>query len=85
MTALTTPTLHFYVASAPATGVGFDGWIDFTNNSDAQILIGLPNNVTVPPAPSPTPEPAAWVMMLAGFSLVGGAMRSRKMMVVSFG
>jgi len=29
-------------------------------------------------ASSPAPEPASWAMMLGGFGLVGGAMRSRK-------
>ena len=31
------------------------------------------------------PEPATWAMMLAGFGLVGGAMRSRRKAVVRFG
>ena len=31
------------------------------------------------------PEPATWGMMLGGFSLVGGAMRTRKKATVSFG
>jgi PEP-CTERM motif len=34
---------------------------------------------TAPPPPSPTvPEPASWAMMIAGFGLVGAAMRRRK-------
>jgi len=37
-------------------------------------------------APGAVPEPASWAMMLGGFGLVGGAMRSRKRMsAVSFG
>ena len=31
------------------------------------------------------PEPASWAMMLAGFGIVGGAMRRRQRMSVSFG
>jgi hypothetical protein len=31
------------------------------------------------------PEPASWAMMLGGFGLVGGAMRSRRKAAVSFG
>ena len=31
------------------------------------------------------PEPASWAMMLGGFGLVGGAMRSRRKATVSFG
>lgn len=30
------------------------------------------------PASAPVPEPANWAMMIAGFGLVGGAMRARK-------
>ncbi|SNS78854.1 PEP-CTERM protein-sorting domain-containing protein [Sphingomonas laterariae] len=35
------------------------------------------NSVT-PSAPGPVPEPATWAMMIAGFGLVGGAMRRRE-------
>ena len=31
------------------------------------------------------PEPASWALMLGGFGLVGGAMRSRRKAAVSFG
>ena len=31
------------------------------------------------------PEPASWAMMLGGFGLIGGAMRSRRKSAVSFG
>lgn len=31
------------------------------------------------------PEPASWALMLGGFGLVGGAMRSRRKATVSFG
>ncbi|HWI86398.1 MAG TPA: PEPxxWA-CTERM sorting domain-containing protein [Sphingomonas sp.] len=31
------------------------------------------------------PEPATWAMMLGGFGAVGGAMRSRRKAIVSFG
>lgn len=44
-------------------------------------FIGLDNvklaDVTVIVAPSPTPEPASWAMMLGGFGLVGATMRRR--------
>jgi len=33
----------------------------------------------------PVPEPASWAMMLGGFGLVGGAMRSRRKTAVAFG
>ena len=36
--------------------------------------------------PTPgVPEPASWAMMLGGFGLVGGALRSRRKAAVSFG
>jgi hypothetical protein len=38
------------------------------------------------PGPGPVPEPAMWAMMIAGYGMVGGAMRSRQRRVkVSFG
>ena len=42
---------------------------------------GLWDDTTVAP---PVPEPASWAMMLAGFGLVGGAMRSRRKIAVRF-
>jgi PEP-CTERM motif len=35
-------------------------------------------------ATAPVPEPATWAMMIAGFGLVGGAMRRRKAITVSY-
>lgn len=35
------------------------------------------DTVKAPPPPPAVPEPATWAMMLAGFGLVGGAMRHR--------
>jgi len=31
------------------------------------------------------PEPASWAMMLGGFGAIGGAMRARRRVAVSFG
>jgi hypothetical protein len=36
-------------------------------------------------ASSPAPEPASWAMMVGGFGLIGGAMRSRRKAALSFG
>ncbi|HWI87409.1 MAG TPA: PEPxxWA-CTERM sorting domain-containing protein, partial [Sphingomonas sp.] len=33
---------------------------------------------------SPTPEPASWAMMVGGFGAIGGAMRNRKRIAVTF-
>jgi hypothetical protein len=35
--------------------------------------------------PASVPEPASWAMMLGGFGLIGGMMRSRRKTAVSFG
>lgn len=35
-------------------------------------------NITFETAINPVPEPASWAMMIAGFGMVGGAMRRRK-------
>jgi hypothetical protein len=36
-------------------------------------------------AAAPAPEPASWAMMLAGFGMIGGALRSRRRIAVAFG
>lgn len=36
-------------------------------------------------SPAPVPEPAAWTMFIAGFGLVGGAMRPRQKATVAYG
>ena len=46
------------------------------SNSSAVTLTGS--------AASPAPEPASWAMMVGGFGLVGGAMRARRKLAVSF-
>ncbi len=35
--------------------------------------------IETPPSVGAVPEPASWAMMLAGFGIVGGAMRRRSM------
>ena len=41
--------------------------------------------VSVAGATGAVPEPATWAMMLAGFGIIGGAMRRRQRVSVSFG
>ena len=43
------------------------------------------DNLTLSHVSSPAPEPASWALMLGGFGLVGGAMRSRRKSAVAFG
>lgn len=58
-----------FLAGGPSTT------ITFTTNGTAQGVFGpaLDNVAAIA-----VPEPAAWAMMLAGFGLVGGAMRRRQ-------
>lgn len=46
------------------------------------IILGQSPQDAPPPA---VPEPASWALMLAGFGLVGGALRGRRRSAVSFG
>lgn len=52
-----------------------------TNWNDTQFESGLAfNGVTIGDTPVPTgvPEPTSWAMMIGGFALAGGALRSRR-------
>lgn len=57
----------------PTTGGG-GGFVFFPG-----IGGGGPPIVIIPPSPpvAPIPEPTAWIMMVLGFGVLGGAMRSR--------
>ena len=74
-----TPLKQFLGVAAPATSPGFDSILSFQNWSSARILLDLPFYI-----PQPVPEPASWGLMLAGLFLVGGAMRRRREVIVSF-
>lgn len=49
-----------------------------SSDRDDGFKIGKLNLSTLPPAPPAVPEPATWAMMIAGFGLVGAAMRRRR-------
>lgn len=53
------------------------------NNSFRPYIYNLAFEVTGDAVAAGVPEPAAWAMMLAGFGLVGGAMRRRSPMVAA--
>jgi len=56
----------------------------FTGTGSADNVGPLLDKVTLSIASGAVPEPAAWAMMLAGFGLVGTAMRRRQKMAVTF-
>jgi hypothetical protein len=67
-----TETLDF-VATGSSTLITLHGGPSLAE----QAAIGL-DNVSVVQLDSGVPEPASWAMMLGGFGMVGGAMRSRR-------
>jgi len=60
-------------------GAGLDAFTLNLARSSGAVLYS-----TGDPTPG-VPEPASWAMMLGGFGLVGGALRSRRKAAVSFG
>lgn len=56
----------------------------FTSNGAWFEQAGLNFGVRIEGA-APAPEPACWALMLSGFGMVGGALRSRRRTAVSFG
>jgi len=63
------PTLSF------TSGVSYGETDNFVDYSDPLVSGHI----------GPVPEPASWALMVGGFGLVGGAMRSRRKAAVSFG
>lgn len=49
------------------------------------IILGQSPQDAPPPPPPAVPEPASWALMLAGFGLVGAAMRGQRRSAVRFG
>lgn len=49
-------------------------------------IVGAPgqSNFTLAATPAAVPEPSSWAAMVAGFGLIGGAMRARRKAAVSF-
>ena len=71
-----------YTASFTATGTS--GLLSFaTNNPFGDNDSGL-DNVRVTGAQGAVPEPASWALMLGGFGMVGGAMRSSRKVATRF-
>ena len=59
------------------------GGIHFRFDSEAGLQMGgqIANLALANPAFNAVPEPASWAMMFAGFGLVGGALRRRRVRV----
>ncbi|SNS40706.1 PEP-CTERM protein-sorting domain-containing protein [Sphingomonas laterariae] len=79
------PGTFFEIPGSRTPGSFVDGGtaplINATNNgTPGQFLFTVRNGVVAPAVP----EPATWAMMIAGFGLVGGAMRRRPRVNVSF-
>ncbi|KQS04035.1 hypothetical protein ASG11_07050 [Sphingomonas sp. Leaf357] len=73
------------VALGLSFAVGADGLLRleyFDSFVDGELPDSIWNNGTVTftysPAASAVPEPATWAMMIGGFGMVGGALRSRR-------
>jgi hypothetical protein len=56
-------------------------WVDLDSINGAYYV----SFHVTPEAAAAVPEPASWALMLGGFGMVGGAMRSRRKAAVSFG
>lgn len=53
--------------------------LSIIGNNSGQDFIGLDNvSISGGPVTAAVPEPASWAMMLAGFGVIGGAMRRRR-------
>lgn len=73
------PSTNIYATYANAFTANIDR-LTIGTNSDLQFFV---DNLTFGPAVTSgaVPEPATWAMMIAGFGLVGGAMRRRSIKV----
>jgi hypothetical protein len=67
---------NFSVTSGFVTGTNTLDFIVYNTGGPGGLRVEMAGGV---------PEPASWAMMLGGFGLVGGAMRSRRKAAVSFG
>ena len=75
--------LTFRIAASllPSTGFapqqyGFNLWPRIGNGNNNQITDFAPENATL--AVAAVPEPSSWAILIAGFALIGTAMRSRR-------
>nr|WP_245196611.1 PEPxxWA-CTERM sorting domain-containing protein [Sphingomonas jejuensis] len=66
-----------------ALSLRFTNFVSGTNLVNGAVILGQSQVVRATPvAPPAVPEPATWAMMIAGFGMVGAAMRSRRRIMV---
>ncbi|HMI20647.1 MAG TPA: PEPxxWA-CTERM sorting domain-containing protein [Sphingomonas sp.] len=75
-------TLDFFFQTYTLSG--FNNLVSLSFSNDPEGYIAL-DNINGSGGTSPAPEPASWALMLGGFGMVGGALRSRRKAAVSFG
>lgn len=80
-------TSTFDFGNGGKLSVALDNFVQFGNGafglSDKQGKVGatftlVSNSTPLPGGAGGVPEPANWAMMIAGFGMIGGAMRSRR-------
>ncbi len=73
--------LHLFVDDNAVGGEASPGFVDYIRVYDTALTA---NQVAGLTPPGGVPEPASWAMMIAGFSLVGFAMRRRTQVSVTY-
>ena len=74
-------TLDFFFQTYTLSGFNNLVSLSFSNDPEGYIAI---DNINGSGGTSPAPEPASWALMLGGFGMVGGALRSRRRIAASF-
>jgi len=75
---------NYYVTGSYSVAVNAGDTITFGAFSADGCCSATINTITNFQAPGGVPEPASWAMMVGGFGLIGGAMRSRRKAAVRF-
>lgn len=82
---LTGFTLDTDLAGLTASDISFTG-NSIEYNAQGLVFSGAPYHITLGLITSSSvPEPASWAFMLAGFGMLGGAMRTQRKAIASFG
>lgn len=76
--------LHLFVDDSQVGGEASAGFVDYVRIYDTVLSSGQVAALTPPGSVGAVPEPASWALMIAGFGLVGGSMRRRSAMRVTY-